>query len=360
MNQRQKEQQRFDESNNNLVVGNVSNCPLPLYELARIQPDSPYVVEVFNSGLTAEVYHLKISGAEYTLKKKRTVALVQNPDGRYSFLNEVQRRHDLQTLKDNSATSEAYRHIVPTLYADYRQGIILSPWLEGELMQVPDKQSVSQLFSTLLACEQAGLFEWDLCAGNIIIDNSNHLWLFDFGYMYRFNPLRDFNSNGTSDPLFQFCERFETRFLSGWLAGNDSNREQALAVFRIVKEAALETLLAKVDWLTRNHADSQVITLSESLIKEYQAALESPQLLEQQFTLDLFRSHVLDIEDDISGKSCTPTTSKRVSSVIKMLDKDYELLKAGGALFYHNAGKKRSELLKYYVEIAELVEQYQV
>ncbi|STV33016.1 phosphotransferase [Klebsiella pneumoniae subsp. pneumoniae] len=28
-----------------------------------------------------------------------------------------------------------------------------------------------------------------------------------FGYMYPFDPLREFNSNGLADPLFHFVER---------------------------------------------------------------------------------------------------------------------------------------------------------
>ncbi len=54
--------------------------------------------------------------------------------------------------------------------------------------------------------------EWDLCSGNLLVDRQEQLWLFDFGYMYPFDPLREFNSNGLADPLFHFVERFETRF----------------------------------------------------------------------------------------------------------------------------------------------------
>ncbi len=78
-------------------------------------------------GLTGEVYRLRIAGKEYNLKKRRAVAGVANLNGQLSFLNEVQRRQALQQLKDDPVTAPRFTHIVPTLYADYRLGILLSP-----------------------------------------------------------------------------------------------------------------------------------------------------------------------------------------------------------------------------------------
>ncbi len=36
--------------------------------------------------------------------------------------------------------------------------------------------------------------EWDLCSGNLLVDRQEQLWLFDFGYMYPFDPLREFTA----------------------------------------------------------------------------------------------------------------------------------------------------------------------
>lgn len=216
MNLRQQQQQAFDRSGEPLIVGDVSHCPLPPETLAALGPDSPYVVQVYGSGLTGEVYRLRIAGKEYNLKKRRAVAGVANLNGQLSFLNEVQCRQALQRLKDNPVTAPRFTHIVPTLYADYRLGILLSPWIDGELIHQLTPTLIAQLFTTLEACEEQGLMEWDLCRGNLLVDRQAQLWLFDFGYMYPFDPLREFNSNGLADPLFHFVERFETRF---FLAG---------------------------------------------------------------------------------------------------------------------------------------------
>ena len=134
MNLRQQRQQAFDRSGEPLIVGDISHCPLPPETLAALGPDSPYVVQVYGSGLTGEVYRLRIAGKEYNLKKRRAVAGVANLNGQLSFLNEVQRRQALQRLKDNPVTAPRFTHIVPTLYADYRLGILLSPLIGAAAM----------------------------------------------------------------------------------------------------------------------------------------------------------------------------------------------------------------------------------
>lgn len=55
MNLRQQQQQAFDRSGEPLIVGDISHCPLPPETLAALGPDSPYVVQVYGSGLTGEV-----------------------------------------------------------------------------------------------------------------------------------------------------------------------------------------------------------------------------------------------------------------------------------------------------------------
>jgi hypothetical protein len=73
--------------------------PLTLLQLKNTTKSSNYVVQSFNSGLTAIVYQIQMNGQSWTLKLKRSVSLVNNIDGQTSFLNEVQRRRDLVKLK---------------------------------------------------------------------------------------------------------------------------------------------------------------------------------------------------------------------------------------------------------------------
>lgn len=360
VNQRQKQQQEFDQSEQNLIVGSELQCPLSPEQLAMTTADCDYVVETFESGLTAQVFHIRIDGQDYTLKKKRPQAKVQNLDGQYSFLNEVQRRFDFQTQKSSSDSARDFQHIVDTIYANYRLGIIVSEWIEGTPVQELTDDLLAQLFSTLHASERVGLFEWDLCSGNLLVNDRGQLKLFDFGYMFRFEPLQHFNSNGLSDPLFDACERFETRFLSGWLLEKGYSKRESLQIFKTVKQQALIMLERKRDWLVANQARPEVIARAKESIEKVQTALVSDAKLERLFTLEMFRSHVLDIEDDIEGKSCTSTTIKRVQFVLAMLEQHYDLLREGGALFYQNQGMSQTELVDSYQKKSQLVERYQL
>ena len=357
---RQQAQLAFVSSGVDLVVGNVQACPLPPAELAALTLDSPYVVEHFGAGLTAQVLHLCIEGVHYTLKQKRSESLVRNVDGQTSFLNEVQRRADFTRLKSDPAWAGRFDHIVPTFYASLHQGIILSPWLPGKPLNHFDTAIFRQILETAVACEEAGLMEWDLCPGNILED-SGHIWLFDFGYMYSFDPLTQFNSNGLSDPLFHACERFETRNFFGWLLRQEGvNPLPALALYRELKVVALDLYRQKLDWLTARGASQQVLTWVQSFITRWQQALASEEDLANLFELENFRSQVLDIEDDLHGKSCTAFTLRRLDFVEQCIRERFDVLQEGGALFYDNAGRSQKELLTLYAHKRQLVLQYQL
>lgn len=192
------------------------------------------------------------------------------------------------------------------------------------------------------------------------MDKQGQLKLFDFGYMYRFDPLREFNSNGMHDPIFDTCERFETRFFSGWLLEQNYSRKEAMQLFKNVKQQGVKMLEYKWDWLVQNYAVPEIVERVQTSMEKIQTALKSDAELEHFFTLEMFRSHVLDIEDDLDGKSCTLTKIKRVQFVLDMLQQHYDLLVEGGALFYQNAAKSKAELIQTYQEKHELVLQYQL
>lgn len=79
MNQRQRAQQLFEKSTKPLIVGDKRHCPISPGELAQTTSDSHYVVETFDSGLTAEVFHIRIDGKDYTLKKKTSYGQSAEP-----------------------------------------------------------------------------------------------------------------------------------------------------------------------------------------------------------------------------------------------------------------------------------------
>ncbi|QTN25555.1 hypothetical protein HZ992_11610 [Rhizobacter sp. AJA081-3] len=194
--------------------------------------DEPWVREAFEGGLTARVFRIHAAGRDWTLKQARAQAGVHNVDGQTSFLNEIQRRADLSRLKAEQGGAQRFAAIVDTQYASLRRGILLSPWIEGTIATVWDERSLGQLFEQLVELYLAGLFEWDLCPGNIL-DDGRRVMLFDFGYMYRFDPLAQFNSagDGTSEPMFHPVERFESRNFCAWLLAKEQSEGPAAAAF---------------------------------------------------------------------------------------------------------------------------------
>lgn len=359
MNHRQKNQVAFEKSGKNIEVGAANLCPIDPVILAATNEASDYVIQTFQSGLTAEVYRLCIEGKDYTLKKRRPKPGVSNIDGQYSFLNEVQRRQDFCRLKQDQQTGNELECIVDTVYANYQLGIILSPWIEGEQITDVTPPLIEQLFSTLIACEKAGLMEWDLCSGNMLVDNTGKLTLFDFGYMYPVNPCTEFNSNGVNDPIFHMAERFETRFYFGWLLTNNVSRQGQLDNYRIVKQLGVKAFESKIRWLVEQNADNVVVNHFERIVNKWREALANTEELGKLFRLESFRSHVLDIEDDLHGKSCTSITAMRVDYVLHCLEEDYDDLLQQGGFFYQNSDKSKDELIQSYKEKQVLVARYQ-
>jgi len=358
---RQQAQLRFQQGEQNIVVGKIENCPLPPEELASLDLNSPYVVEVFDDGLTATVIHLAINGRHYNLKRRRAEARVKNIDGETSFLNEVQRRQDLQALKDKASTAAAFKHIVTTLYADYRLGFILSPWIDGKPLCSFSREIFRQIFDTMFALEQVGLMEWDLCPGNILYDG-RQIYLFDFGYMYRFDPLEHYNSDGLASPAFHAVERLETRNVFGYLLRYQDvmTANDQLALYRELKEVGLDIYTQKLIWLKQNFAHPNIIHWQTEIIERWEYALDNERSLKNLFIAESFRSHCLDIQDDISGKSCTPMTLKRIDKVITMAATVYLQLQNNGALLFDNATLDQLALIKKYQDYRHLAQQYQL
>lgn len=360
MNERQQAQINFEKSEMNIEVGIAAQCPIDPVLLSKTDIHSDYVVQTFESGLTAEVYRIRFEGKDYTLKKKRAVSGVSNVDGQTSFLNEVQRRNDFHNLKKEPANAKALSCIVDTVYANYRLGVILSPWIEGEKVAAVTADLVHQLLNTLVTCEKFGLMEWDLCSGNMLIDEKGKLTLFDFGYMYPMNPLTDFNSNGVSDPIFHAVERFETRFYFGFLLQSNLTLDAQLENYRMLKHASFEAFREKLGWLKEQKASQQVLEHFAGIITKWCQVLESDKELKKLFHAESFRSHVLDIEDDLHGQSCTPITCMRIDEVINCLERDFDALVEQGALFYQNEGRSQADLIASYREKRVLAEKFQL
>jgi hypothetical protein len=328
---RRAAQLAFLASGAELEVGSAQDCPLPLAKLAATRGDEPWVVGVYGGGLTARVFRVRAQGRDWTLKIARRPALVKNVDGQTSFLNELQRRADFVRLKAQGAPG--LEAIVDTAYASLRHGVLLSPWIDGEVVQAWDERRLGQLIAAALGCAANGLFEWDLSPGNVL-DDGRQVRLFDFGYMYRFDPLTQFNSagDGLDAPQFHPVERFETRNLFGVLMELEATlgEDAALALFRTEKVIAVEACRRHRAGLAARGATAAVLQRLDGIVARWSAALGGD--LGGLYLAEGWRSHGLDLDDDLGGQTCTPMTLRRADWMLRALQQHHDALVGAGAL----------------------------
>lgn len=317
-----------------LEVGSLAHFPLDLGALMALEDGTPPVELTLDSGLTARVYRLNVGGRRWTLKRARREPRVRNVDGRTSFLNEVQRRADLEGLKRQPGGERRWAGIVDTVYASFRDGLLLSPWIEGELVTHWDERRIGQLLALVCDLWFEGLFEWDLCPGNLL-DDGRQVRLFDFGYLYRFDPRRQFSSagHGTDVSLFHPAERFESRSFSAALLDLEQGHGAgaALALYRLEKEIALDTYRRLRARSAARGASHEVLAWLDGIAGRWALALGGD--LASLYLAENWRSHVLDLHDDLSGQSCTPTTLRRADWLLAALDEHADALRAAQAFF---------------------------
>ncbi|SHN20808.1 hypothetical protein [Rhizobacter sp. OV335] len=309
---RRQRQLDWVASGRDLVVGDAADCPLPPDELMHLDARHPAVRELHDSGLTAEVFRVHARGHDWAVKRARSICKVQGVDGQTSFLNEVQRRSEMTALQRPGLS--------PTVYASLKQGLIVSPWIAGSRVNDWDETGLRQLFDTGLALLRAGFFEWDFCPGNVLRDD-RQVWLFDYGYLYRFDPLRHFNSAGTglSAPQHHLAERIESRHVFGWLLRLESElgADAALRAFRIEKLIALEAYERLRSTLAADGATPTVLQWLDGLCAGWRTALAGS--LSDLYLREGWRSHATDLDDDLKGQTCTPTTLQRADWLLAAL-----------------------------------------
>ncbi|GAB3267684.1 protein kinase family protein [Chitinimonas naiadis] len=348
----------FIASQQGLEIGHPSASPLPPAKLAQLDANSSSIQAVIESGLTAQVFKLHLGGTDYALKKARPACLVQNLDGQTSFLNELQRRGEIAALQKKQG---GFRGITPALYGSWLDGILLSPWLDGSTPTAWDERQLLQLFDSGSELIRHGFFEWDYSAGNMI-DDGSQLWLFDFGYMYRFDPLRQFNtaSQGDDAPQYHLAERFETRnyFAHLLTLEQTDGQDSALAAFRLEKEIAYEAYRRLRADLSSMGATADVLGWLDSITKHWRQRLQSG--FEALFWEEGWRSHSLDLDDDLRGQTCTPRTLERCDWMLNALRHQFDALLGSNALQHESGASTRKSLISRYEAFRKQAEGFQI
>ena len=235
---------------------------------------------------------------------------MQNPDGQASFLNELQRRRDLARLMRTPEQAERLAGIVPTQYASLQQGIVLSPRVEGRRIERWDERQLVELFDLLIALLLAGLFEWDLAPGNTWTTAASACST--SATSTPSTRCASTTATASASPGFHPAERFETRQLFACLLRLEQQSEAwALADFELEKRIALDAYQRLHRELTARGASETVSGWLSDLMRGWRNALGGdPGGLYLQ---EAWRSHWLDVKDDLSGQSCTPLTLQRLA-----------------------------------------------
>lgn len=342
-NKRRLSQLAFAQGNGEITISRAEDCPLPLQTLLAIKGNEPFITACNDSGLTARIFRIHADGKDWALKQARVPCLVKNIDGETSFLNELQRRRELRGLQQTDTGKQRFPAMIDTQYASYRQGILLSPWIDGITVQAWNERQLRQFFDQLFELLRAGFFEWDFSPGNIL-DDGRQLWFFDFGYMYRFDPLTEFNPNGLEAPLFHGAERFETRNYFAWLLTLEQTQGLAIALnaLRLEKNIALQTYERLYADLQSRGAQSIVLEWLQAIQIRWRAALAGD--LAALYWSEGWRSHRLDVFDDLYGQTCTPTTLLRIDWMLAVLKNHFNELQNFNAFFGEDKGLSLAQL----------------
>lgn len=341
-----------------LVVGDAARLPVAPAQLQALTPASPGVEQVCGGGLTAVVYKLRTPTGVLAVKQARPECLVRNLDGQTSFVNELLCHAEIAACRARGADLPG---IIAPWYGSLHQGVIVSPWIEGQRPEHFDERALRQLYDHGRRLCELGLFEWDFSPGNIL-DDGRLLWLFDFGYMYRYDPLTQFNTAGQGNdvPAFHYAERIETRNLFGWLLRLEQRdgTEVALDAFRLMKTVAHDSFSEFRARLAGRGATPAVLDWLDAIVARWAAALRGD--LQPLYLQEGWRSHLADLDDDLRGQTCTPATLARADWLIGCAQQHHAQLCSAGLLHGDLAGLDASALVEHLRGLRVMAQGFQI
>ncbi|MFD2453332.1 hypothetical protein [Ideonella paludis] len=177
------------------------------------------------------------------------------------------------------------------------------------------------------------LFDWDPSPGNLL-DDGQQVWRFDLGYCYRFDPRLGFNSAGdgvhagNALPLHHVAERIETRWLSGAWLDLEQRRGLAAAVeaARLFNAAVAQAYAHAAMALVAKGGQAAVMAAWQQLAAQRAAATRDDAAARAFYVRQSWHAHWHDVQDDLSGRSCTATTLARLDWLREASGQHAELL----------------------------------
>jgi len=116
----------------------------------------------------------------------------------------------------------------------------------------------------------------------------------------------------------------------------------------------------KLAELRRLGASHQIQDWQARLVMRWQDALAGQSALEDLYVVEGYRSHLLDVLDDLHGRSCTPMTLKRIDAVEAILRDQFALLQRRNGLFFGDEARNQQQLLAAMAERRRLAQRDQL
>ncbi|MBQ0933839.1 hypothetical protein [Ideonella paludis] len=320
------------QAGENLLLGDARALPAPVAQLAALQDDSPGVKQVCDGGLTAVVRCWQDEqGRRWAIKQARPQSRVRNADGETAFVNELLRHGELRALQAQGARLTGV-HL--PVWGSLRHGLLVSPWIaRAQAPTATDPRVLTQVLTSGCALAVNGFFDWDPSPGNLL-DDGQQVWRFDLGYCYRFDPRLGFNSAGdgvhagNALPLHHVAERIETRWLSGAWLDLEQRRGLAAAVeaARLFNAAVAQAYAHAAMALVAKGGQAAVMAAWQQLAAQRAAATRDDAAARAFYVRQSWHAHWHDVQDDLSGRSCTATTLARLDWLREASGQHAELL----------------------------------
>ena len=341
----------------------LENIAVDLEDLLEIA----YNKSIFNNGYqnkSIEIVGTPVEGTDGIIYK------IRNKHAKEFALKVKKQKYMLETHEENPYNHELeirrqlynrrIKGIIPTIYASTKDGILLSEWNTGCFIenQLPskggiNKEKIESALNVLLELEMKGFFDWYVNINNILYVE-DEAYLFDFGYMYTFDVLTEFNPNGIKEPYFSMFQIYQDKHLMHYVTRLEklSQKKVAFDIYRAYITLLEKAYDKKIATLLKLGSASYIINENKRkqafIRKVLMQDSNTAYTLKSQYIIDKYRSHKLNIESNRRGKYYNNIFLTRCHLMIELIEESYEMLKINDAFLWEDIGYKKEKLLENY------------
>jgi hypothetical protein len=111
---------------------------------------------------------------------------------------------------------------------------------------------------------------------------------------------------------------------------------------------AIECYAGLAQRLAARGAHQRILAWLHALVYAWHTALRSETALQRLYQKEGWRSHMLDLMDDLSGQSCTPTTLERADWLLAALETGFAQMQKDEAFLWDDRGQTQTTLIARY------------